>query len=124
MQPERPSIWSHDSNDTASGKPGTLHTNDWPDILLEQWSDEDRRKPGWIQKDLACDFIAYAFAPSRRCFLLPVALLQRAWRQNGRHWIERYGQRRARNVGYVSTSVPVPIPDLEVAMAAAMLVRP
>ena len=24
MQPERPSIWSHDSNETASGKPGTL----------------------------------------------------------------------------------------------------
>ena len=25
MQPTRPSIWSHDSNETASGKPGTLH---------------------------------------------------------------------------------------------------
>jgi len=24
MPPERPSIWSHDSNETASGKPGTL----------------------------------------------------------------------------------------------------
>lgn len=101
-----------------------VRTNDWPDILLEQWSDEDRRSPGWVQKPLACDFIAYAYAPSRRCFLLPVALLQRAWRLNGRQWIERYGQRRARNVGYVSTSVPVPIPDLEVAMAAAMLVKP
>jgi hypothetical protein len=35
---------------------------DWPDILLEQWSDEERRKPGWVQKPLACDFVAYAFA--------------------------------------------------------------
>ena len=25
MQPKRTSIWSHDSNETASGKPGTLH---------------------------------------------------------------------------------------------------
>jgi len=25
MQPARPSIWSHDSNETASRKPGTLH---------------------------------------------------------------------------------------------------
>ena len=25
MQPTRPSIWSHDSNETASGKPRTLH---------------------------------------------------------------------------------------------------
>ena len=100
-----------------------VRTNDWPDILLEQWSDEERRSPGWIQKPLACDFIAYAFAPSRRCYLLPVALLQRAWRLNGRHWIKHHGQRRARNVGYVSTSVPVPISVIEVAMAAAMLVK-
>lgn len=62
----------------ASGRVYTVdekvRTNDWPDILLERWSDEQRGKPGWIQKPLACDFIAYAFAPSRRCYLLPVGL--------------------------------------------------
>lgn len=99
-----------------------VRTNDWPDIMLEQWSDEDRRVPGWVQKPLGCDFIAYAFAPSRRCYLLPTSILQRAWRLNGRAWIELYGQRRARNVGYVSTSVPVPIAVLQQAMAEAMLV--
>ena len=26
-----------------------VRTNDWPDILLEQWSDEARRSPGWVQ---------------------------------------------------------------------------
>ncbi|WP_230207026.1 hypothetical protein [Novosphingobium sp. Gsoil 351] len=57
-----------------------VRTNEWPDILLEQWSDEARRSPGWVQKPLACDSIAYAFAPSRRCYLLPVAPLHRAWR--------------------------------------------
>jgi hypothetical protein len=55
-----------------------IRAEDWPDILLEQWSDEARRIPGWIQKPLACDFIAYAYAPSGRCFLLPVPALQRA----------------------------------------------
>jgi hypothetical protein len=100
-----------------------VRMNDWPDILLEQWSDEERRKPGWIQKPLACDFIAYAFAPSRRCYLLPVALLQRAWRLNGRQWIETHGQHRARNVGYVSTNVPVPLGELAQALLQAMLVE-
>lgn len=100
-----------------------VRANDWPDILLEQWSDEARRSPGWVQKPLACDFIAYAFAPSRKCYLLPVAPLQRAWRLQGRRWVNDYGQRRARNVGYVSTSVPVPIEALLPAMADAMLVR-
>ena len=32
MQPERPSIWSHDSNETASGKPGTLQVSSIPFI--------------------------------------------------------------------------------------------
>jgi hypothetical protein len=98
-----------------------VRTRDWPDVLLEQWSDEERRSPGWVQKPLACDFIAYAFAPSRRCYLLPVAPLQRAWRLFGRRWLDRYGQRRARNPGYVSASVPVPIGELMRGMVAAML---
>jgi len=52
-----------------------------------------------------------------------VALLQRAWRLNGRQWIKEYGQRRARNVGYVSTNVPVPLGELAQALLQAMLVE-
>ena len=99
-----------------------LRADDWDDILLEQWSDERRRIPGWIQKPLACDFIAYAYAPSGRCYLLPVVSLQRAWRQHGRGWIARYGQRRAQNPGYVSVGVPVPRPVLMRAIAEAMMI--
>jgi hypothetical protein len=99
-----------------------VRTADWADILLEQWSDERRRSPGWVQKPLACDFIAYAFAPSRRCYLLPVAPLQRAWRQNGREWIGSYGHRRALNPGYVTAGVPVPIEALLPAISQAMLI--
>ncbi|WP_235425526.1 hypothetical protein [Croceibacterium mercuriale] len=95
---------------------------DWSDILLEQWSDEGRRSPGWVLKTLACDFVAYAFAPSRRCFLLPGAPLQRAWRQNGRGWIQEYGQRRALNPGYATASVPVPIDALMPAISQAMVI--
>lgn len=100
-----------------------VRSRDWPDILLERWSDEAKRIAGWIQKPLACDFIAYAFAPSHRCYLLPVAPLQRAWRQHGRAWARAYGQCRAQNASYVSTGVPVPIQTLMPAIAEAMLVR-
>ena len=55
-------------------------------------------------------------------YLLPVLLLQRAWRLNGRRWIAAFGGRRALNPGYVSTSVPVPIATLMDAMADAMLI--
>ena len=101
-----------------------VRTNDWPDILLEQWSDEARRSPGWVQKPLACDLIAYAFAPSGRCYLLPVPLLQRAWRLNGRGWIANFGQVRAHNIHHVSANVPVPVGTLMRAMADAMLIAP
>lgn len=99
-----------------------VRTRDWPDILLEQWSDEARRSPGWIQKPLACDFIAYAFAPSGVCYLLPVPALQRAWRHHGREWLQLYGTRRAYNHGWVSVGVPVPKDVLLQAMAEAMIV--
>lgn len=100
-----------------------VRAEDWPDILLEQWSDERRRLPGWIQKPLACDFIAYAYAPSGRCFLLPVPALQRAWRHHGRQWIETYGRRSAYNPGYVSVSVPVPTEVLMQAIVRAMVLN-
>jgi hypothetical protein len=99
-----------------------VRAEDWPDILLEQWSDEAQRKPGWVQKPLAADFIGYGFAPSGVVYLLPVVPLQRAWRQHGRRWIELYGQRRAQNPGYVSVSVPVPREVLMGAIMDAMVV--
>lgn len=101
-----------------------VRLHEWPDILLEQWSDEARRIPGWVQKPLACDFIAYAFAPTGVCYLLPVPALQRAWRMFGRDWIKHYGKRRAYNPGYVSVSVPVPKTELIWAIAQAMIVDP
>lgn len=99
-----------------------VRMHDWPDVLLERWSDESRRVPGWIQKPLACDLIAYAYAPAATCLLLPVPALQRAWRQHGRSWINLYGTRAAQNPGYVSVGVPVPRSVLMQAIVEAMVV--
>lgn len=99
-----------------------VRMHDWPDVLLERWSDEARRVPGWIQKPLAADFIGYAYAPAGMCLLLPVVPLQRAWRQHGRKWINLYGTRSAQNPGYVSVGVPVPRHVLMQAIVEAMVV--
>lgn len=96
---------------------------DWPDFLLERWSDEAKQKPGWIQKPLACDYIAYAFIESATCYLLPTLTLQRAWRTFGRDWIEKYQPVRAHNRTYVTVSVPVPRDILLKALTDAMIVR-
>jgi hypothetical protein len=84
----------------------------WPDVLLELWSDEARRIPGWVQKELAADYLAYVFLPSKMCLLLPFLDLRRAWREYGRQWIAKYPEVRAENRGYVTVSVAVPVGEL------------
>jgi hypothetical protein len=100
-----------------------VRERDWPDILLELWSNEEQRVPGWIQKPLACEFIAYAFVPSAKCYLLPTLTLQRAWRLHGHDWIATCQEVRAQNKSYVTLSVAVPIDELLAAISDAICVR-
>lgn len=97
-----------------------VREKDWPDILLERWSNKAKKVPGWIQKDLACDYIAYAFIPSKTCYLLPFQGLRRAWLLNGREWVERFPNINAQNQTYVTESIAVPIPELFRALSDAM----
>ena len=99
----------------------------YPDILLEFWSvyvaDKKKRKPGWIAKNLATDYIAYAFLPVRTAYLLPFLQLRRAWYVNRREWVAKFGTREAQNPGYVTVSCPVPTATLMAAIQDAMTVR-
>ena len=62
---------------------------DYGDILLERWSNKDKKVAGWVQKDLLADFILYCVHPSGKAVLLPVPQLRKAWRRYGREWIEK-----------------------------------
>lgn len=117
----------------SSGKTVTVdekvRDKDWPDIALERWSDQAKKVPGWIQKDLACDFIAYAFVPSRTCYLFPFLALRRAWKLEGKRWIELAEEKSggfhivlAENKGYVTESVAVPTEILLASIRQAMVV--
>lgn len=90
-----------------------VRSKDYEDFFLEYWSDYEARKLGWAAKDSAADFIAYAFIPSARCYLLPFLGLWRAMRENGKAWIERYGERvvpnRVRGRAWTTKGVAVPI---------------
>lgn len=106
-----------------------VRERDWPDILLERWSDVASRRPGWIQKDLACDFIAYAFVPSATCYLLPFLTLRRAWRAHGRAWIraaerqrDGFALVRADNGDWSTESIAVPLHSLLSALSDAMTI--
>lgn len=104
-----------------------VREKDYGDILLERWSDEERREPGWVQKPLACEFIAYAVVPIRKCWLLPTLSLQRAWRLNGRDWDGKYKTCRAENEfqgrRWVTVSIAIPTDVLFSAITNAMLIE-
>ena len=118
----------------ASGKTVTVdekvRERDWPDILWEFWSDRDKKTPGWVVKDLACDFIAYAFVPSRTCYLLPALQVRRAWRLHGPSWVQKARENargfrlvEADNGRYVTVSVAVPVAETLRAITDAMVAR-
>lgn len=109
---------------------------DYGDVLLEFWSSYRGEypqgrgdQPGWVAKDLACDYIAYAWVPTERCLLLPFQELRRAWRSHRRDWVSAarkdamgFSIARAKNRGYETVSVCVPENALRDAIRDAMLV--
>ncbi len=96
------------------------------DILLEIISNEAYGTPGWIEKDLSIDYLAYAFMPIQRCYLFPWPMLRRAWVQWGKKWRNEYGTRRSStkigNTAYWTVNVPVPIDVLRRAVSTASII--
>lgn len=96
----------------ANGK--TLKTDEkkrkkvYPDFCLEYISIDTTGAPGWMEKDLSIDYLAYAYMPIRRCYLLPWLPLRRAWNHFKIDWIKQYRRVEAENKNYTTISVPVP----------------
>lgn len=96
-------------------KARSIPIDKYGDVGLEYVSvDSDPPKPGWIEKDLACDYLAYGWVPSRIALLFDWSMLKRAWRTHGRQWKREYDTRCARTKGrngrvYKTWSCYVPI---------------
>ena len=111
----------------ASGK--TLYIDEkkrrevYTDVLLEFISVDTSGAPGWIEKDLQIDYLAYAFMPSKRVYLFPWEMLRRAWRQWGDKWKREHQIVKAQNNGYKTHSVAVPIEKLRAAVSTACIIQ-
>ena len=96
---------------------------EYGDILLEYISVDTTGAPGWIEKDLAIDYLAYAFINSGRCYLFSWPLLRQAWAVYGERWKAAYSPVCGANRGYKSYSLPIPIPTLQRAIARCSVVN-
>jgi hypothetical protein len=95
----------------------------YQDILLEYISVDTTGAPGWIEKDLPIDYLAYAFMPSKCVYLFPWDMLCRAWLKFKNEWKEKYETKRAQNKGYSTLSVAIPIDILQRAVSTATIIR-
>lgn len=78
-------------------------------FFLEFVSVDGSQAPGWIEKDLAVDFVAYGFIKSGEYFLLPWPALQQAWRANAAEWRKTYKTHQIANRSYKTIGIAVPI---------------
>lgn len=93
---------------------------DWGDIALEYRHEGPSYKaPGWMNKKLLIDYLAYAFMPSKTVYLLDWLSLKRAWRKQGAAWHDMAKNKEggffvseAPNKNYTTYSICVPIPVL------------
>lgn len=102
-------------------------SKDFPDILLEHTSNAEYKTPGWIEKDLSIDYLAYAFLNSRRCYLFPFPMLRRAWLEYGEKWKREHRKiistTEVGNTCYHTISVAIPTIELQKAVALASVIQ-
>jgi hypothetical protein len=96
---------------------------EYPDILLEYISVDTTGAPGWMEKDLIIDYLAYAFMKSQRVHLFPWPMLRRAWCRYKDEWIDTYPIIKAQNYGYKTISVAVPTDVLRKAVSVATIIQ-
>lgn len=95
----------------------------YDDVLLEYVSADTVNTPGWIEKDLAIDYLAYAFMPIQTVYLYPWPQLRRAWLHNKPDWLRTYKTISANNGSYRTLSVAVPLNDLRRAVWSALVIK-
>lgn len=114
---------------------------DWGDMLLEVVSNDRTGTLGWAEKDLAIDWLAYAFLESGRCYLFPWPAFRQAWLRLGIEWKEAakaatrqwgrqegirrtgFGVLQAANDTYTTWSIVVPMHTVMAAVPGARLIE-
>ena len=91
------------------------------DVLLEFVHTFDShpfpfQKPGWIEKNLQCNWIFYAYPKNKIGIFLPWPQLQLVWYANKPKWIFDFPTFPAKNNGYTTDSVAVPVHVLDSAL--------
>lgn len=89
-----------------------MREKSYDDFLLEYISNDRTNVPGWMERDLLSNFLAYAFAPKRKGYLIPWQPLKSFWIAQGERLKKHCEPISAVNASYTTWSVAVPIKTL------------
>lgn len=98
-------------NGNTLGIDEKMQRNIWSCFALEYLSNDVISTPGWMEKDLSIDYIAYAFKQDI-VYLLNWKELKQVWETNKKEWIGKHKVIRAQNYGYCTYSIAVPIEEI------------
>lgn len=98
-----------------------IRRGNWNDMLLEFESSPGKK--GWMEQDLKCDFVSYGFNERNFCYIMRWDELKEAWNRYGVEWKNLIGHVGAKNVGYITKSVPVPFRELESCIESLKIVK-
>lgn len=88
--------------------------NNYPDILLEIWSDYERRKSGWLFTSQS-DYLVYIMP--KKVYMYDFRLLRNAWRHYGKaEWFTDYRKIVVPNKSWTTVNIPIPVKVLESAI--------
>lgn len=81
----------------------------YTDILLEFISNDKTNTKGWMEKDLICDLFIYGWNPLQKTYTFCWPELKKLWELNKKEWLSKYRIIKAKNYGYYTHSVAIPI---------------
>lgn len=96
----------------ASGKKVLIdekkRRKDYGDILLEEYSNYDKKIPGWLNSKKHTDYVVYAVMPTEKVYLLPFLILQLVWIKHYHIWKVKYERKFAVNNNYRTSNLAIP----------------
>lgn len=97
-------------------------TVDWGDFLVEEFSNYERRTPGWtVDCTKLTEYVGYAVEPAGKCYLLPYQLLRQACIRNLPEWKTKYSSKYARNRNYRTLNWSIPWSEIHLAILKEQL---
>lgn len=100
-----------------------IREKEWGDILFEYVSNNKTMSKGWMDKDLTIDYLAYGFLDTEKAYIFDWRVLKRIWRFYKNKWIAQYPKIEAKNKGYTTISVAVPISEVLKRYQGAILIK-